>query len=110
MQYPYSVVDVFTQQPFSGAQITVFTRADGLSDGQMQVLARETNHSETVFVRTPGDRRSPELKVFSPVGECGVGSHTTVAAAFALAQSGAIASAEGLNRCSFVQGSAVSRC
>ncbi|WP_372779771.1 PhzF family phenazine biosynthesis protein [Litorivivens sp.] len=107
MQYPYSVIDVFTQQPFSGAQITVFTRADGLSDGQMQVLARETNHSETVFVHTPGDRKSPELKVFSPAGECGVGSHTTVAAAFALAKSGAIASTEGLNRCTFVQGSAV---
>ena len=103
MQYPYSVVDVFTEQAFSGAQITVFTRADGLSEGQMQTLARETNHSETVFVLPSTGGSAASLRVYSPQGERMAGSHTTVAAAFALAQTGVIQVGNGLSKCQFMQ-------
>ncbi|WP_372781197.1 PhzF family phenazine biosynthesis protein [Litorivivens sp.] len=104
MQYPYSVVDVFTERAFSGAQITVFTQADGLTEGQMQMLARETNHSETVFVMPSAADCAARLRVYSPLGERAAGSHTTVAAAFALAESGGIAVGTGLSKCEFVQG------
>ena len=104
MNYQYSVVDVFTEQPFSGAQITVFTEADGLSDTQMQAMARETNHSDTVFVVPASKGNAARLKVFSPQGEREVGSHTTVAAAFALAETGKLSVNGELSRLKFEQG------
>ncbi len=103
MNYQYSVVDVFTDRPFSGAQITVFTEAAGLSDLQMQAMARETNHSDTVFVIDGSDDIAARLKVFSPQGEREVGSHTTVAAAFALAETGKISVSSELTRLRFQQ-------
>ncbi len=36
-------VDVFTGQPFGGAQIAVFPRADALGTAQMQRIAAELN-------------------------------------------------------------------
>lgn len=104
MNYPYSVVDVFTESAFGGAQITVFTEAEGLSDKQMQTLARETNHSETVFVVPPNKGGAVRLQVFSPQGEREVGSHTTVAAAFALAETGKIKVNGEMIRLRFEQG------
>ncbi len=92
MHYPYYTVDVFTREPFSGAQITVFPTAEGLDERQMQLLAQETNHSETVFVFAGGGNDcAARLRVFSPQGEREFGSHTTVAAAYALARSGVLA-------------------
>ena len=53
MNYNYYIADVFTRQIFNGAQIAVFPNADGLSDEHMQLLARELNLTETVFVFHP---------------------------------------------------------
>ena len=46
MNYNYYIADVFTRQLFNGAQIAVFPNADGLSNEQMQLLARELNLTE----------------------------------------------------------------
>jgi trans-2,3-dihydro-3-hydroxyanthranilate isomerase len=48
--YPYVLLDVFTHNPLEGNQLAVFTDARGLSDAEMQALAKETNLSETTFV------------------------------------------------------------
>ena len=53
--FPYETVDVFTDRPFGGNQLAVFTDARGLSDAQMQSLAAEMNYSETTFVLPPDD-------------------------------------------------------
>ncbi|QQD16642.1 PhzF family phenazine biosynthesis protein [Spongiibacter nanhainus] len=90
MECAFLLVDVFTHQPFSGAQIAVFPRAGELDEGQMQSLAREMNQSETVFVLPGSQGCAAELKVFSPLSEKDIGSHTTVAAAYALAHIGAL--------------------
>ena len=50
--YRYVVCDVFTDRPLEGNQLGVFTDARGLSDEQMQRLARELNYSESTFVHT----------------------------------------------------------
>src|SRR5262249_17303885 len=42
--------DVFTRTALTGNPLAVFTDARGLSDDQMQALARETNLSETTFI------------------------------------------------------------
>jgi trans-2,3-dihydro-3-hydroxyanthranilate isomerase len=48
-------VDVFTSQRFGGNPLAVFPDARGLSDADMQALAREFNLSETTFVLPPSD-------------------------------------------------------
>ncbi|AKH69638.1 phenazine biosynthesis protein PhzF family [Spongiibacter sp. IMCC21906] len=84
----YKIVDVFTHQAFSGAQITVFPDAGSLNDEQMQSIAKEINHSESVFVLPGQANATPELKIFSPTGPRPAGSHSCVAAAYVLAEGG----------------------
>ncbi len=48
-------VDVFTETPLAGNPLAVVPAAEGLSDGEMQSIARETNLSETAFVLPAGD-------------------------------------------------------
>jgi PhzF family phenazine biosynthesis protein len=48
--YKFALVDVFTEQPFAGNQLAVFPSAQGLTDDQMQAIAREFNYSETTFI------------------------------------------------------------
>ena len=47
--------DVFSAHPFGGNPVAVFPDAQGLSDDQLQQVAREMNLSETVFVFPPTD-------------------------------------------------------
>jgi len=46
----YRVCDVFTEKPLEGNQLAVFLDAGGLSDEEMQSIAREMNLSETTFI------------------------------------------------------------
>jgi trans-2,3-dihydro-3-hydroxyanthranilate isomerase len=91
MQYMYYMVDVFTDQIFNGAQIAVFPQADGLTKDQMQLLAREINFSETVFVfphrNGSSDRR---IRVFAPHKELDFAGHPIIAAGHVLAAVGNI--------------------
>ena len=50
MQYQYYLIDAFTNEPFQGSPIVVFPEAEGLTDEQMQLIAREMNQTETVFL------------------------------------------------------------
>ncbi|MBE7468750.1 MAG: hypothetical protein DPW09_12005 [Anaerolineae bacterium] len=52
---PYHLVDVFTDRPFGGNQLAVFSDGRGLSPQVMQQLAKELNLSETTFVLPPKD-------------------------------------------------------
>lgn len=92
MTLDYYVVDVFTKQIFSGAQIAVFPKADDLTDQQMALIARETNLWETAFVTTPDDDKSKrKMQVFSPFGEIDFAGHPIIATAFVLGESGEVA-------------------
>jgi trans-2,3-dihydro-3-hydroxyanthranilate isomerase len=48
--YDFAQVDVFAERPLEGNALAVFTDARGLSDDEMQAIARETNLSETTFI------------------------------------------------------------
>lgn len=91
MNYNYYIADVFTRQIFNGAQIAVFPKADGLTDQQMKLVARELNLTETVFVSHQGN--NPEkrrMRIFSPHGEIDFAGHPIIATAFVLASCGDI--------------------
>jgi trans-2,3-dihydro-3-hydroxyanthranilate isomerase len=49
----YRTVDVFTDRIFGGNPLAVFLDGRGLSDGEMQSLAKEMNLSESTFVFPP---------------------------------------------------------
>ena len=55
--YRFRQVDVFTDRPFAGNPLAVFPTADGLSEDEMQAIAREMNLSETTFVLPVTDGR-----------------------------------------------------
>jgi trans-2,3-dihydro-3-hydroxyanthranilate isomerase len=54
-QLEYTILDVFADRPLEGNPLAVFHDGRGLSDAEMQAIARETNLSETTFVLPSGD-------------------------------------------------------
>jgi trans-2,3-dihydro-3-hydroxyanthranilate isomerase len=91
MRRRFYTVDAFTDRAFEGAQIAVLPDARGLTDMQMQQIAREFNLSETVFVSppmNPGNAR--RLRIFSPFAEIPFGGHPTIGAAYVLTTIGDI--------------------
>lgn len=73
-------VDAFTDTPFGGNPAGVVPDADGLSEAQMQVLAREMNLSETAFVFPGGAGYDYALRFFTPTEEVDLCGHATIAA------------------------------
>lgn len=49
-KYRLFQIDAFTRDKFSGNPAGVITNADGLTDCEMQKIARELNNSETAFI------------------------------------------------------------
>jgi trans-2,3-dihydro-3-hydroxyanthranilate isomerase len=83
--YSYRLLDVFTNVPFGGNPLAVFTDARGLTDPQMQGIARELNLSETTFVLPPRDRSHHSwVRIFSPLAELPSSGFPTIGTAYAL--------------------------
>ena len=83
-------VDVFTRLPLEGNQLAVFPDARGLTDSEMQKLARETNLSETTFV-FPRDaeieqHEGHEVRIFTVNEELPFAGHPTLGTAWCLHQ------------------------
>ena len=81
-------IDVFTSKRLEGNPLAVFPDARGLSDEEMQALARETNLQETTFVfpRDAATEREHGVKVriFIPTEEIPFGGHPTLGTATVL--------------------------
>jgi trans-2,3-dihydro-3-hydroxyanthranilate isomerase len=91
--------DVFTGDPFGGNPVAVFPDAQGLSDYQLQQIAREMNLSETVFVLPPTDRAAiVRLRIFTPTQELPFAGHPVLGTFYVLAQLGLIAATDGVTR------------
>ena len=81
----YSVLDVFAERPLEGNALAVFHDARGLSDDEMQRLARETNLSETTFI-FPSDaeteqREGVRVRIFTTQEELPFAGHPTLGTA-----------------------------
>jgi trans-2,3-dihydro-3-hydroxyanthranilate isomerase len=91
--------DVFTAQPFGGNPVAIFPDAQGLTDDQLQQIAREMNLSETVFVFPPSDPAAiVRLRIFTPTQEIPFAGHPVVGTMHVLAQLGLIATPEPVTR------------
>lgn len=86
MTLPFHVYDVFTDTPFTGNPLAIVEEADGLSTAQMQIIAREFNLSETIFVQRPEDAtQTARVRIFFPTGEIDFAGHPTIGCALHLA-------------------------
>ena len=82
---------MFTSQPFGGNPVAVFPDADGLTDDELQQIAREMNLSETVFVFPPTDPAAvARLRIFTPTQEIPFAGHPVLGTFYVLAQIGRI--------------------
>jgi trans-2,3-dihydro-3-hydroxyanthranilate isomerase len=83
--YDYAQVDVFAEQPLAGNALAIFTDARGLTTGQMQAIARETNLCETTFIlpRTPEveRERGVHVRIFTVREELRFAGHPTLGTA-----------------------------
>ncbi|HEY2914136.1 MAG TPA: PhzF family phenazine biosynthesis protein [Candidatus Angelobacter sp.] len=85
---PFVQVDVFTSVPLEGNQLAVFADGNGLSDAEMQALAKETNLSETTFI-LPRDaaterERGVRVRIFTTTEELPFAGHPTLGTAMVL--------------------------
>ena len=80
--------DVFTSNPLVGNSLAVFSVARGLSDSEMQAIAKEMNLSETTFIfpRAPETERESgvRVRIFTVQEELPFAGHPTLGTAFSL--------------------------
>lgn len=79
-------IDSFTKSKFKGNPAGVVLNADGLSEKQMQTIARELNNSETAFLFHSDDNSCDGIiRYFTPTVEVPTCGHATIAAMYAKA-------------------------
>ncbi|WP_420310627.1 PhzF family phenazine biosynthesis protein [Streptomyces sp. YS-B37] len=82
-------VDVFSTSPCSGNPVAVVLDGIGLSDEEMQGLARWTNLSETTFLLPPTVPEADyRVRIFTPGGELPFAGHPTLGSARAWLEGG----------------------
>lgn len=80
-KYRIYQIDAFTKELFSGNPAGVVANADGLTEQQMQKIARELNNSETAFILSPvDDTHNVWVRFFTPSTEVPICGHATVSA------------------------------
>ena len=86
--YEFIQLDVFTQRPLEGNPLAVFPDARGLTDAEMQAVAREMNLSETTFI-FPRDAATEaqdgkNVRIFTVETELPFAGHPTLGTALYL--------------------------
>ena len=80
--------DVFSSKALEGNSLAVFLDARGLSDAEMQEIAKEMNLSETTFIlprpAEAGRERGVRVRIFTVEEELPFAGHPTLGTAFAL--------------------------
>jgi len=77
--------DVFTNLPFGGNPVAVIPDAQGLTDQELQQIAREMNLSETVFVFPPTEEiATAKIRIFTPTQEIPFAGHPVIGAFYVL--------------------------
>jgi len=87
-RFPFAQLDVFTSRPLEGNSLAVFPDGRGLSDDEMQALAREMNLSETTFIlpreSSVERERGVRVRIFTVHEELPFAGHPTLGTAFQL--------------------------
>lgn len=78
--YAFRIVNVFAERTLGGNPLCVFENATGMSDEEMQALARQFNLSETTFI-FPSVAATAKMRIFTPDGEMAFAGHPTLGSA-----------------------------
>ncbi len=85
---PFVQLDVFSSRIFEGNPLAVFLDGRGLSDHEMQALAREMNLAETTFIlpreASVERERGVRVRIFTVQEELPFAGHPTLGTAFQL--------------------------
>lgn len=92
--YTLFQVDAFTTTPLQGNPCAVLPDARGLTEAELQAIAREMNLSETAFV-LPSDQADFRFRYFTPVTEIPLAGHPTISAAHVLVEEGRVPLKDG---------------
>ena len=86
-QRPFYIVDVFAEEKYAGNQLAVFRHPEGLSDSDMQRIAKEMNYSETTFILSEEERDGGyDVRIFTPEKELPFAGHPTLGTAYVIQQ------------------------
>ncbi len=92
-QVAFATVDVFTTRQLEGNPLAVFPDGRGLTDSEMQAIAREFNLSETTFVLRRDESvervRGIRTRIFTPREELPFAGHPTLGTAAVIRDLGA---------------------
>lgn len=106
MELHYHLLDVFTNQPFGGNQLAVFTAPPlDLPKDTMQQIAKEMNLAEITFVFPPQDTANDyRVRIFTPAVEMPMAGHPTVGTGYLLAHVGMLGDIHGEKGVIFEEG------
>jgi trans-2,3-dihydro-3-hydroxyanthranilate isomerase len=97
-RFAFVQMDVFSAKPLEGNPLAVFTDGRGLSDAEMQAVAREMNLSETTFILPRSaaveHRHGVRVRIFTPQEELPFAGHPTLGTAMVLRNLGRVRSIE----------------
>ena len=82
--HPYTLLDVFTDQPLAGNGLAVVHDADAVSDEVMLAFAKETRLVETTFVQR-SDAADYRNRIWTPAEEIPFAGHPSLGTAVAVA-------------------------
>jgi trans-2,3-dihydro-3-hydroxyanthranilate isomerase len=85
--FSYVLVDVFAEKALEGNQLAVFMDGRGLSESEMQAIAREMNLSETTFILPSGsedDDKGIRVRIFTVNEELPFAGHPTLGTAYCI--------------------------
>lgn len=88
-EFPFSQVDVFSEQPLKGNPVAVVHGAHGIPDDVLQGFAHWTNLSETTFLQAPTHPDADyALRIFTPGAELPFAGHPTLGSCHAWLEAG----------------------
>ena len=83
----FYILDVFAEEKYAGNQLAVIRDAGGLSDTQMQKIAKEMNYSETTFILSQQEQDGGyDVRIFTPEIEVPFAGHPTLGTAYVIQQ------------------------
>jgi len=77
----FYIVDVFAEKKLEGNQLAVFICEKGITDSEMQKLAKEMNYSETTFITS---LENYDVRIFTPEIELPFAGHPTIGTAYVI--------------------------
>ena len=83
VKHTFYIVDVFAEEKYAGNQLAVVRDAGGLTERQMQQIAKEMDYSETSFILSDVERNGGyDVRIFTPKAEVPFAGHPTLGTAY----------------------------